>query len=67
MARVWPIDIQTARIFGDVYVEARKQGRAISQVDLMVAAYCRQRRMTLLTADQDFAAFPDLRIENWLA
>ena len=33
----------------------------------MIAALCRQQGLTLLTADRDFEALPDIRVENWLA
>src|SRR5713226_4129547 len=34
--RLWPIDRQTARLYGDVYTELRQRGRVLSQVDIMV-------------------------------
>ena len=33
---------------------------------MMLAALARQMNLTILTTDQDFAALPDLKIENWL-
>jgi len=32
----------------------------------MPAALARHMDLTLLTADRDFEALPDLRVENWL-
>jgi tRNA(fMet)-specific endonuclease VapC len=64
--RLWPIDQAVARHFGEVYWELKRAGRTLSQVDLMLAAMARQMNVTLLTADRDFEALPDLRIENWL-
>jgi predicted nucleic acid-binding protein len=29
--RLWPIDLKTARIFGDIYVELRRAGRVLSR------------------------------------
>jgi predicted nucleic acid-binding protein len=37
-----------------------------NQVDMMQAALARQMRLTLLTADRDFNALPELPTENWL-
>jgi predicted nucleic acid-binding protein len=44
---------------------AAAKGRALSQVDMMLAALGRQHKVSILTADRDFEALPDLRIENW--
>src|SRR3984893_8066014 len=56
--RLWPIDLKTARIFGDISTELRRSGRVLSQVDIMVASLARQMNLTILTTDLDFAALP---------
>ena len=43
-----------------------KQGRVLSQVDMMLAALARQRKLKLLTTDKDFQALPDIETENWI-
>jgi tRNA(fMet)-specific endonuclease VapC len=63
--RLWPLDAETARLYGAVYVELRRQGRVLSQVDMVLAALARQHKLTVLTTDRDFEALPDLRVENW--
>jgi tRNA(fMet)-specific endonuclease VapC len=63
--RLWPVDLKTARIYGDLYIELRRLGRAFSQVDIMVAALARQRKLTILTTDRDFEALPDIRTADW--
>jgi len=65
--RVWPIDPSTARIYGLIHHDLKRRGRALAQVDMMLAALARQMTLTLATSDQDFAALPDIAIENWLA
>ena len=47
--RLWPVDLTTARIYGDLYMELRRCGRVLSQVDIMVAALARQMKLTILT------------------
>jgi predicted nucleic acid-binding protein len=47
--RLWPIDMMTARIYGDLHAELRRRGRVLSQVDIMIAALARQLKLTLLT------------------
>lgn len=63
--RLWALDAETARLYGVVYLELRRLGRALSQVDILLAALARQHKLTILTTDRDFEALSDLRIENW--
>jgi predicted nucleic acid-binding protein len=63
--RLWPIDLKTTRIYGDVYIELRRRGRALSQVDIMVAALARQMTLIVLTTDGDFEALPDIQTADW--
>jgi tRNA(fMet)-specific endonuclease VapC len=63
--RLWPLDAETARFYGTVYLDLRHQGRALSQVDMILAALARQHKLTVLTTDRDFEALADLHIENW--
>lgn len=65
--RVWPIDPSTARIYGVIHHDLKRRGRALSQVDMMLAALARQMTVTLATSDQDFAALPDIVTENWIS
>jgi tRNA(fMet)-specific endonuclease VapC len=64
--RLWPLDGDTARIYGAVYIELRRTGRVLSQVDMILAALARQHKLTVLTTDRDFEALADLRVENWV-
>ncbi len=64
--RLWSIDPAIAEVFGAVHLELRRAGRALSQVDRMLAALARHMHLTLLTTDQDFQALPDIPTENWL-
>jgi tRNA(fMet)-specific endonuclease VapC len=63
---VWPIDLETARLYGEIDEKLRRKGRFLSQVDKMIAALARQLRIGLLTSDRDFEALPEVRAENWL-
>jgi tRNA(fMet)-specific endonuclease VapC len=64
--RLWPLQADTARLYGAVYVELRRQGRILSQVDMVLAALARQYKLTVLTTDKDFDALADLRVDNWV-
>jgi tRNA(fMet)-specific endonuclease VapC len=63
--RLWPLDANTTRFYGAIYLELRRQGRVLTQVDMMLAALARQHNLTLLTTDRDFEVLTDLRVENW--
>lgn len=63
--RLWPINLKTAQIFGDIYTELRQGGRVLSQIDIMVASLAREMKLTILTTDRDFEALPDIRTEDW--
>ena len=65
-AKIWPIDSATALHYGRLFHVLRGRGRVLSQVDMMVAALAAQMDLTILTADQDFAAVPNLSVENWI-
>jgi tRNA(fMet)-specific endonuclease VapC len=64
--RVWPVDHETARFYGGIYADLRKQGRVLSQVDMMVAALARQMDLVVVTTDQDFQWVSGLQTENWM-
>lgn len=64
--KLWSIDPAVAEVFGAVHLELQRAGRALSQVDRMLAALVRHMNLILLTTDQDFQALPDIPTENWL-
>jgi len=64
--RVWPVDRQVARLFGEIYVDLRRRGRALSHVDIVLASLARSMKLTILTTDRDFEALPDIPTEDWL-
>jgi predicted nucleic acid-binding protein len=64
--RVWPLELAIAPLYAEIYHDVRGRGRALSQVDMLLAAMARSMSATILTSDRDFDALPDLRVENWL-
>jgi predicted nucleic acid-binding protein len=62
---LWPLTRATSEIFGQLDQDLRRRGRALSQVDIMLAALCRELDLTLVTTDADFTALPWLKTENW--
>ena len=63
--RVWPMDAQTAKIFGQLHADLRRRGRSLSTVDITSAALAHQLGLTILSADADFQALPDIKVEDW--
>jgi tRNA(fMet)-specific endonuclease VapC len=61
-----PLEPSMAQEYGAIFRELRQIGRPLSQVDMILAAIVRETKWTLLTADRDFEALPNLRTENWL-
>jgi tRNA(fMet)-specific endonuclease VapC len=66
VVRFWTIDLAVAEVYGALYLELRRNGRTLSQVDMVLAALARQMGLALLTTDLDFQALPDIHTENWL-
>jgi predicted nucleic acid-binding protein len=65
--RLWPVDRPIDQLFGEFYLLLRQRGRSLSHVDIVLAAMARHKNVTLLTADRDFEALPEIRTENWLS
>jgi tRNA(fMet)-specific endonuclease VapC len=64
--RLWPLDRRVASTYGIVDQELRGRGRALSQVDMILASLGIVMSATLLTSDADFDALPSVRVENWI-
>jgi tRNA(fMet)-specific endonuclease VapC len=64
--RLWPLERDVARLYGEIFKDLRKRGRVLSQVDMMLASLARQQDLTIATTDRDFEALPDIRTANWL-
>src|SRR5688572_6588828 len=62
---VWPLDQVTARRYGELCRDLKARGRALSQVDIMIAALALQMNLTLASTDRDFLWLPALPTENW--
>jgi tRNA(fMet)-specific endonuclease VapC len=68
MARlaVWPYDNAAAAEFGRIFIELRRMGRPMQQIDIQIAAIALTLGdCTVVTKDSDFSAIPDLAVENW--
>ena len=66
--RILPFDDQCSRLYGQVLVSARDQGRPIQAPDAMIAATARRHGMRVATRDlNDFAGAGVDLIDPWKA
>jgi predicted nucleic acid-binding protein len=63
--RIWPLELATTVMYGEIYNELRRAGRVMSQVDMMVAALARQMKLTVVTADLDYQAVSRITVVDW--
>jgi tRNA(fMet)-specific endonuclease VapC len=56
------IDEITAKLFGEIATQLRKDGRPIQQDDMWIAALCKQYGYALATGDKDFDAVTGLEL-----
>lgn len=64
--RVWPSIRKCAELYSEIYHDLRRRGRALSQVDILLAALATHIGAVLVTTDRDFEAVPGIRQESWL-
>jgi predicted nucleic acid-binding protein len=55
-----------AEAAADIKIQLRRKGRQLEAIDALIATVALRYKLTLLTADQDFAAVPGLLQQNWL-
>ncbi len=66
--KLWPFDRTAAFEYGRIYAELLRLGRPMQVVDIMVAAIAiTLGNCTVVSADGDLSAVPNLRVENWRA
>jgi tRNA(fMet)-specific endonuclease VapC len=59
------IDEITAKLFGEIATQLRKDGRPIQQDDMWIVALCKQYGYTLATGDKDFDAVTGLELARF--
>ena|SRR3990172_9395116 len=60
-----PCDRETARHYGVIKNQLRKQGKPIPENDIWVAANAMQHDLVLVTRDNHFAAIEGLKLAMW--
>ena len=63
---IWPFTESAAEEFGRLAAHLKRTGRAMQQIDIMIAAIALSLgNTTVVTMDSDLAAVPGLNVENW--
>jgi tRNA(fMet)-specific endonuclease VapC len=61
------LGLPTARAFGDIKAQLRKEGMLMADFDLLIAATARTHDLTVVTNNlRHFGRIPDLHLENWV-
>lgn len=64
--RLWPFDRKAAEEYGRIFVELKRIGRPIQQIDIQIAAIALSlANCTVVSVDSDLSAVPGLTVENW--
>jgi tRNA(fMet)-specific endonuclease VapC len=65
---LWPYSDAAAWEYGRIYVEMRRLGRVIQQIDMQLAAVAfALGNCIVVSSDSDLSTVPGLRVENWAA
>ncbi len=59
------VDTETARRYGALKGDLRRQGLPIPENDLWIAASSLQHGLVLVTRDRHFEAVPGMQLERW--
>ena len=63
---IWPFDRKAAEEYGRIFVELKRIGRPIQQIDMQIAAIAFSLgNCTIVSGDSDLSAVPGLTVENW--
>ena len=63
---LWPYTAEAAREFDRLFIELRRAGRPMPQIDIQIAAIALTLgHCTVVTKDSDFDAIPGLDHEDW--
>ena len=63
---VWPYTTAASEEFGRLFVELRRLGRPMQQIDIQIAAIALSMgNTTVISRDSDLSAVPGLTVENW--
>ncbi len=63
---VWPYGNEAAEEYGRIFVELRRAGRRMQQVDIQIGAIARTLpNCVVVSKDSDLSAIAGITVENW--
>ncbi|MFL5331134.1 MAG: type II toxin-antitoxin system VapC family toxin [Gemmataceae bacterium] len=63
---IWQYSAEAAEHFGHIFMQLRRAGRPIQQIDIQIAAIAFSLGdSTVVSRDSDLSAVVGLRVENW--
>lgn len=64
---LWQYTEEAAEEFGRIYVELKRAGRAIQQIDMQIGAIARTiPHCTVVSKDTDLLTISGISVENWV-
>ena len=63
---VWPYNNDAAEEYGRIFIELRRTGRVIQQIDMQIGAIARMLpNCVIVSKDADLLVIPGITVENW--
>lgn len=62
---IMPFDHAAAACYGELRAVMRRAGKALTSLDMLIAAHALSLGATLVTSDQAFRHVPGLAVEDW--
>jgi tRNA(fMet)-specific endonuclease VapC len=63
---IWPYSAEAAAEYGRIFIELKRAGRPIQQIDMQIGAIARTLpNCVVVTKDADLSAISGIAVENW--
>ncbi|MCX7406456.1 MAG: type II toxin-antitoxin system VapC family toxin [Planctomycetales bacterium] len=63
---IWPYTAEAAAEYGRIFMELRRAGRPMQQIDIQIGAIARTLpNCIIVSKDSDLSAIRDVTVENW--
>jgi len=63
---IWPYTAEAAAEYGRIFMELRRAGRPMQQIDIQIGAIARTLpNCVIVSKDSDLSAIRDVTVENW--